>query len=94
MNKLPLTEDVANTWATIISLSGHNFKAERDNREMEKTPMASSTLTVESEGTASRLPLLIPECLYQPRRKKTGLRGFRPGPTQTGLYNNRRWLEA
>ena len=50
MNKLPLTEDVANTWATIISLSGHNFKAERDNREMEKTPMASSTLTVESEG--------------------------------------------
>ena len=24
--------------------------------------------------------------LYEPRREKTGLRGFRPGPTQTGLY--------
>ena len=29
-----------------------------------------------------------------PGCEKTGLRGFRPGPTQTGLYNNRRWLEA
>ena len=28
---------------------------------------------------------------YEPRYEKTGLRGFRPGPTQTGLY---RWLEA
>ena len=26
--------------------------------------------------------------------EKTGLRGFRPGPTQTGLYSHRRWLEA
>ena len=30
----------------------------------------------------------------EPRREKTGLRGFRPGPTQIRLYNNRRWLEA
>ena len=22
------------------------------------------------------------------------IRGFRPGPTQTGLYSHRRWLEA
>ena len=28
------------------------------------------------------------------RCEKTGLRGFRPGPRQTGLYNHRRWLEA
>ena len=26
--------------------------------------------------------------------KKNGLRGFRPGPTQTGLYNNRKCLDA
>ena len=26
---------------------------------------------------------------YEPRCEKTGLRGFRPGPTQTGLYNQR-----
>ena len=31
---------------------------------------------------------------YEPRCEKTGLRGFRPGPTPTGLYNHRRWLEA
>ena len=29
----------------------------------------------------------------EPRYEKTGLRGFRPGPTQTGLYSHRRWLE-
>ena len=30
----------------------------------------------------------------KPRCEKTGLRGFRPGPTQTGLYSHRRWFEA
>ena len=30
----------------------------------------------------------------EPRGEKTGLRGFRPGPTQTELYSHRRWLEA
>ena len=30
----------------------------------------------------------------EPRCEKTGLRGFRPGPTQTGLYNHTKWLEA
>ena len=29
---------------------------------------------------------------YEPRSEKTGLRGFRPGPKQTGLYSHRRWL--
>ena len=32
--------------------------------------------------------------LDEPRCEKTGLRGFRPGLTQTGLYSQRRWLEA
>ena len=32
--------------------------------------------------------------INEPRCEKTGLRGFRPGPTQTGLYSHRRWLEA
>ena len=31
---------------------------------------------------------------YEPRREKTGLRGFRLGPTQTGLYSLRKELEA
>ena len=32
--------------------------------------------------------------VYEPRSKKTGLQGIRPGPTQTRLYGYRRWLEA
>ena len=32
--------------------------------------------------------------LNEPRSEKTGLRDFRPGPTQIGLYSYRRWLEA
>ena len=31
---------------------------------------------------------------FEPCSEKTGLPGFRPGPTQTGLYSHRRWLEA
>ena len=31
---------------------------------------------------------------YEPRCEKTGLQGFRPGPTQTGLYSHRRLLET
>ena len=31
---------------------------------------------------------------FEPRCEKTGLRGFRLGLTQTGLYSHRRWLEA
>ena len=31
---------------------------------------------------------------YEPRCEKIGLRGFRSGPTLTGLYNDRRLLEA
>ena len=34
------------------------------------------------------------QLIYKPRREKTGLRGFRPGPTQTGLYKLRKELEA
>ena len=31
--------------------------------------------------------------IIEPRREKTGLRGFRPGPTQTELYSHRIWLK-
>ena len=31
---------------------------------------------------------------YEPRHDKTCLLGFRPGPTQIGLYSHRKWLEA
>ena len=44
-------------------------------------------------GTEQPLPGSL-SVLYEPRREKTGLRGFRPGPTQTGLYKLRKELEA
>ena len=31
---------------------------------------------------------------FEPRREKTGLRGFRPNPTQTGLHSHRTGQEA
>ena len=31
---------------------------------------------------------------YEPRCEKTGLRGFQPGSTQTGLCSHTRWLGA
>ena len=31
---------------------------------------------------------------FEPRYEKTGILGFRPGPTQTRLYSHKRWLEA
>ena len=34
------------------------------------------------------------EKTLEPRREKTGLRGFRQGLTQTGLYKHRKELEA
>ena len=37
---------------------------------------------------------LIMKLLYEPRCEKTGLRGFRPGLTQTRLYSFRRLLDA
>ena len=36
----------------------------------------------------------IPRNQYEPRCEKTSLLGFRPGPTQTRMYSDRRWLDA
>ena len=41
----------------------------------------------------NRLNQTESDILFEPRCEKTGLRGFRPGPTQIGLYSYRRWLE-
>ena len=32
--------------------------------------------------------------MYELHHEKTRLQGFQPGPTHTGLYNHRRWLET
>ena len=41
--------------------------------------------------TVEVLPLYL---IYKPVHEKTNNFSFRPGPTQTGLYSHRRWLEA
>ena len=40
------------------------------------------------------LPDFFSRSRLEPRSEKTGLRGLLQGPTQTGLYSHRRWLEA
>ena len=42
---------------------------------------------------ARKLAERVGAMTFEPRCEKTGLRGFRPGPTQTGLYNHREWPE-
>ena len=51
----------------------------------------SKSLIVNWYGLMS-LKNILP--VFAPRCKKTGLRGFRPSPTQTELYSHRRWLKA
>ena len=36
---------------------------------------------------------VIKEKKYEPRHEKISLKGFRPGPAQTNLYNHKRKLE-
>ena len=37
---------------------------------------------------------VISQLIFEPRCEKTGLPGFRPGTTQTGLHSHRRKLET
>ena len=41
-----------------------------------------------------KIPVFSRRGSYEPRRQKTGLRRFRPGPTQIRLRRLRKWLEA
>ena len=47
-----------------------------------------------SGANAATLTVLKQIVIVEPRREKTGLRGFRPGLTQTDLYKHRKELEA
>ena len=52
------------------------------------------TLITSNRENCNRNTALEWSVINGPRSEKTGLRGFRPGPTQTGLYSHKRWLEA
>ena len=47
-----------------------------------------------TKGFVCSVLLISYKNISEPHCEKTGFRGFRPGPTQTGLYSHRRWLEA
>ena len=66
-------------------------------KHLNKTMKWSRTIFIKScSGSYDNIPIsnLSVIVLIGPRREKTGLRGFRPGPTQTGLYKLRKELEA
>ena len=50
IDKLPMTENVINTWVKLVSLAGAGFKTEK---EREKTSLISSLNSVESAGTST-----------------------------------------
>ena len=51
-------------------------------------------LFLDCDVLVALLMVLESAIIIEPRREKTGLRDFRPGPTQTGLYSHRSKLEA
>ena len=50
MEKLTLSEEIVNMLATMLCLACHIYKVEKDGRDSDKAPLATSTTTVESEG--------------------------------------------
>ena len=50
--------------------------------------------TLVSMATESSHRVIMVKTVSPLLNEKTGLLGFRPGPTQTGLYSHRRWLEV
>ena len=73
---------------------------ESEEEESEESESSEEEDLTPYERAEQRLMVILKKSveismiLYEPRCEKTGLRGFRPGPTQTGLNNHRRWLEA
>ena len=65
----------------------------------EKSCLLAHTYTImkglnEAVHTQSLVNIIVVFCsagLIEPRHDKTCLRGYRPGPTQSGLYTHRRW---
>ena len=56
----------------------------------DKWPLASFPYMNVLKVSLKKIKANYLQTSFEPRCKKTGLRGFRPGPTQTGLYNHRR----
>ena len=62
-----------------------------DSRNILETKTIEVYYTIEA---AKEVAELLAWAIYEPRREKTGLRGFQPGATQIGLYSYRSRLDA
>ena len=69
------------TFQMFISMHTYGIR----HRVMRSFQIFSSHITPMSDGSLSVFRYRI---ITEPRCEKTGLRGFRPGPTQTRLYNH------
>ena len=75
------------------SMHKWNFKGGEQNNMVKCT--SCSSIGFDMQRLNSALKQWRPYWLYiEPRSEKTGLWGFRPGPTQTRLYSYRRWLDT
>ena len=70
------------------------WKCLTGNPRIKHAKDENGQVTVHIINTLENHYRLFPTARFEPRCEKTGLRGFRPGPTQTGLYSHRRWIEA
>ena len=78
-----------------IGREDHQFRL-RYNGQYLRDAFYLEDYNLESNSVVHMVPLSDKKDdvrLYEPRREKNGLRGFLPGPTQTGLCSYRRWLE-
>ena len=95
------------TWLNLVELSNlHQFSGITEQVKSKFSDFAQA-ITVDPDQQSDQLLRCLPlhhnlsikqfwlgPNLFEPRSEKAGLQGFRPDPTQTGLYSHRRWLEA
>ena len=70
------------------------FHSDQNWKALAVHPTVNRNLAIVGGGVRRRKEIIRHRLSYEPRCEKTGLRGFRLGPTQTGLYSHRKWLEA
>ena len=57
---------------------------------LREVPSVQEVVNSHGQLLLDRIMRVRTSTLIEPRYEKTGLRGFRPGPTQTGLQNIKR----
>ena len=91
-----ITKGAAHYKANIVCETDRKYKERKANSSSPESLLLISIALLSTEFKATiglskhQTETHTHSVTYEPRCEKTGLRGFRPGPTQTGLYNHRR----